>query len=155
MTTFLGPKVTETPTADEDGIALRTVHTEYNGYEYMKVHANGAVSAFQACVVDEAGEMTPITATLAAADHLVAVPQVAFADNDYGWALVKGTGSVNVAANCAANVALYATATAGRLDDAATANEIAGIRLTAAAGGAAADVACYFDHPHVVIGTFA
>ncbi|WP_135210367.1 hypothetical protein [Vitreimonas flagellata] len=155
MTHLLGPKVTETPTTDEDGIALGTIYTHYNGYQYMKVHANGAITIYDAVVVDEAGEAFAITKA-AAEDYggrRVGVAQVAFADNDYGYILTKGVGSVNALTSCAADVQLYTSGTTGHLDDAdASQHAITGIRLTTAVGGGGAAAAPMFiDNAQVII----
>jgi hypothetical protein len=151
MSHLLGVNVADTPANDADGIALGTISETYDGKAFIKVRANGSFTAGQVGVVDEAGEFTPMTTTIAAADApRVAVAQVAFSDNDYGWAQIYGVGVVSVLANCAANVPLYSTATAGSLDDTATTAEITGIRTTAANGGSTAAVACYMDHPRAI-----
>lgn len=75
----------------------------------------------------------------------VCIPQVAFAANEYGWMIYHGRSDVRVAASAAvsANANLNSTATAGQLDDDATAGAeiIEGVNLTAANGVAAGLVA--------------
>jgi hypothetical protein len=73
----------------------------------------------------------------------VGIAQVAFADNDYGWVLRKGQGTVLVLASCAADVGLYTSASAGYLDDAtASLTLISGIVLTASRGTTAGSALC-------------
>lgn len=150
---LIGGKLTDTP-ADTSTPDFRvgTRLTDHRGYEYLFVHANGAIAQYDAVVVDEAFEAYAITAALATDHPTAAVAQVAFADNDYGWVLTRGVGQVNGLANCAAEVQLYTSATAGALDD-ADASQIAviGIRLSAAVGGSAAAAACYLDNPKTVV----
>jgi hypothetical protein len=80
------------------------------------------------------------------------IPQIAFASGAFGWALVgPGNGVVSVLANCAIDVLLYSTATAGSLDDAsASAKVVVGIKLTTANGGSTANVACQLSSKLVI-----
>lgn len=149
----LGANVSDTPSTNDSGHALGTRYTDQRGYEYLYVHANGAIGQYDAVVVDEAFEAYAITAALATDHPTVGVAQVAFADNDYGWVLTRGVGEVNALTSCAAEVQLYTSGTAGSLDD-ADASQVAviGIRLSTAVGGGGADsVACYLDQPKTVV----
>lgn len=154
----LGASVSETP-ADSDadkfergGHAVGTRYTDHRGYEYIYVHANGAISQYDFVVFDETFEAYELTTALAIDHPSGGVAQVAAADNDYLWLLVKGVGQVNALALCAAEVQLYSSGTAGHLDDAdASQHAIIGIRLSAAVGGAPASAACYLDNPKTVV----
>ena len=69
----------------------------------------------------------------------------------YGWAQVYGIGGVSVLASAVLNTTLNTTATAGALDDDATAGSevIDGLVLAATNGGAAAVVNAYLNYPFV------
>lgn len=146
MSYLLGVDVTATPSTDEDGHRLGAIFTAHTGYEYMKIHANGAITQYDAVMVDEAGEGYALTKA-GAEDYAyrIGVAQVAFADNDYGWVLTKGVGQVNALTSCAADAQLYTSGTAGHLDDAdASQHAIHGVRLTTAVGGGGAAAAAMF-----------
>lgn len=146
----LGVAVTETPsdstTADTrfeiGGHKLGTVHEDHRGYRYMFVHAAGAITQYAVVSIDESYEAAMLTDTLAKTGKPCGVAQVAFAENDYGWVLVRGQGSVLVLAQCAADVGLYSSASAGYLDDGtASLTLISGI-IADASTSAAGAVAC-------------
>lgn len=124
------------------------------GNEYVYVQASGAIDQYDCVVVDEAGQAASatVTTTATAFGDMAGAPQVALADNEYGWVQIFGVGEVNVLISCAANIAINSTATAGTLDDDATsgAEVIAGITLTVAEGGSGTDsIACQFNYPTV------
>lgn len=113
------------------------------------VQANGAISQYDAVKIDNDGQAFSITTTISGVEPTaVGIAQIAFADNDYGWVWIgEGGGSgrgikVNVLADCAADVKLYTTATAGALDDTAT-DLIAGLTIVSTNGGSTAAVECY------------
>ena len=67
---------------------------------------------------------------------VICIPQVAIADNAYGWGLIFGSGLARAGAAVAVGGQVSAHSTAGRLDDAAT-NEIgpaAWVEAASAAG---------------------
>ena len=110
-----------------------------DGNCYIYVRANGAVAAYAACTIDEAFDVAELTTTTAGSKpQTVVVPQLAMADNEYGWAVIKGVSfSVLALTLCAADVKVYTTATAGAIDDTAT-TLIQGLRLNATVGGSTA-----------------
>lgn len=115
-----------------------------DGNTYVYVQASGAVAAYAACALEETHEVRELTTTISGAQPTtVVVPQVALADNEYGWAVKRGDAfSVLAAASCAADVKVYTTATAGVIDDTSSSHDlIQGLRLTAANGGSQAAVA--------------
>ena len=152
MSTLLGVDVTATPsdsTTNNDKYSTDTthklgqVHRDHRGYEYIYVHANGAITQYAVVSIDETYEATMITNTLAATAQGVGVAQVAFADNDYGWVQIRGQATVLVLASCAADVVLYTSASAGYLDDTATAlTVINGIVLTSSRSASAGSAPC-------------
>lgn len=99
---------------------------------YMYVRADAAITQYDAVKIDDDYECTPITTAISGAEPTaVGIAQVAFADAEYGWVVVKGSGTVNVLSSAAADVKLYTTTTAGSLDDTAT-DLVQGVKLTAA-----------------------
>lgn len=122
--------------------ALGTTVKLEEGGEAIYVQANGALTGegyvalidkdFQAALVDTTNSAT-------AFGLRVGVAQIAFVDNDFGWLVTKGETLVRVAANCAANVRLNTTGTAGQIDDDGTGGSeiVLGAALTVARGGTA------------------
>lgn len=142
----------DTPTTNEAGFALGTRHEDHRGYEYIYVQANGAITQYDFVVFDEAFDAYAVTAALGEDHPSGGVAQVAFADNDFGWILVRGVGQVRALANCVAETQLYTSGTAGALDDAdASQRAVIGIRLSATNGASTAAVACYLDHPKTIV----
>lgn len=145
---------TATPTTDRKQALLATM-TDESGKVWVYVQASGAITgAGYACVIDETGQavMATTTTTASAFGDRVGIPEAAFADDEYGWLQIYGPSSVLGAASCAANTAINSTATAGTLDDDATAGAevIAGVVLTAAVGaGGAATAAAMLNYPTV------
>jgi len=112
----LGVDFTLTPTTAEFDLGTCVMGTD--GTKWVYVQASGAITQYDAVGIDENYQAAALTKALADAGHQVGYAQVAFADNDYGWIACAGSNvSVRVAASCAADVALYTTATAGVLDD--------------------------------------
>lgn len=106
-------------------------------YEYIKADEDLAAGATVA-IREDYGAVELTTTVSGSVPTSVGVPQVAIANDKYGWAVRKGSGfQVLAAASCAADVTLYTTATAGVVDDAAT-DKISGLRLDATNGGSQA-----------------
>lgn len=109
------------------------------GKEYVYVQANGAITANDVVILTEAFQADQIDTTNSAGaiGDKVAVAPATFADDDYGWVQIYGACTVNVATSAAANTKLNTTATAGRIDDDATAGAetILGLVTTAAESG--------------------
>ena len=132
-------------TVDSDGkiagddptvaVAAGTLAYSPNGGLYVCIQADGAVGQYQACQIYGNWQAAAITTTNGTEAVKICIPQVALANNEYGWGLVWGNGQLEVGANCAANAQLYTTGNGGRLDDGATAIHISGAQLTAARGG--------------------
>ncbi len=94
-----------------------TVVNLSDGGQACYVQATSEISQF-ACVLIGAGASARMsTTTLAVATKRVGFAQCSIASAFYGWVQLGGTPKVNLAANCAPNVPLFTTATAGVLDD--------------------------------------
>jgi hypothetical protein len=90
-------------------------------------------NAYQALLLD-----TDVAATVQLGNK-IGVIDVAFADNDYGWAQVYGPCGIRTEQDAAANVLLAATGDAGQVDDAGAGPGglyIEGMFLHTATGGA-------------------
>lgn len=124
---------------------------------YMYVLAGGAITGSgYVCDVDGSTfsavmSTTTTTAPAAGAGKSVGVARAAIASGSYGWLQVYGQGIVRVAANAAIYTNLNSTATAGQLDDDATAGAevIDGIVMDAAVGGSAGTAAAWINWPRV------
>lgn len=134
----VGVDLTATPTTIEH--TLGEMHTGTDGTMWVYVQANGAIAQYDFVGIDENYQAACLTDAMAGDGWIIGAAQVAFADNDYGWVAIKGSNiSGNVLVSCAADVALYGSATAGSLDDSSTTGtvKIEGVVAVAAVGTAA------------------
>lgn len=94
-----------------------------DGQEYVYVQAGAAISTTTdqpfALAIDENFQAVKLTKALALVGHMIAwAPEQIIADNAFFWAIKKGTNfNIKVGVSCAADIALWTTATAGVLDD--------------------------------------
>jgi len=119
--------VAGTGTNSDEGndFALGTIVEGTNGTEFMYVHASAAVTQYDVVGIDEDFEAAPLSKDMADDGWTIGLSQVAAADNDFFWVALKGAGGTdglqaNVLTSCAADVALYTSATDGSLDDSST-----------------------------------
>ncbi len=131
-------------------------HTDEDGRAWLYVQANGAIVINAACVITEAGQAAEasVTTTATARGDAVGIATAAFADNEYGWLAVYGTGTdilVLVSASAAANVPLNSTATDGELDDDGSvgAEVIDGLVIITADGGSGSAIQAELNWPTV------
>ena len=125
-------------------------------YVYVQDSGSGITGDGYIALVD-GGNWTAVMATTttsapgAGAGKLAGAARAAIAASGYGWLQVFGAGTVRVSASCALGTIVNTTATAGQLDDDATAGSevVDGIMLTTANGGAAATAAGFFNYPKV------
>jgi hypothetical protein len=125
--------------------------------EFMAVlfGTGGATGAGYACLIDADGgsvmASTTTSAPGAGAGKRVGVAMAAATVGQAGWVQIYGNTDLRVAANAALGTILNTTATAGQLDDDATAGAevIDGITLMVANGGAAGNVEASLDYPSV------
>jgi hypothetical protein len=121
---------------------------EVKGATWQYLLADGAIVAYDAVVIQNDFDASPLTTALSAAGPRgIGVAQFAVADNEYFWCPVGPFGpyredgstkfKVNALASCVTDVKLYTTATAGSVDDTAT-DLIAGLLLTETIVGAEA-----------------
>lgn len=153
MTTLIGAHPTFTTADQRHGLGDRTV--DHNGNTYVYVQASGAITQYDAVGIDEDYQAAALTDTLAGAGHVIGFAQVAFADNDYGWVAIDGTGiRCRVAGSCAADAGLFSFTTSGVLDDATSAGaiEIHGVVAVAANGAGTDDVEIIARAPYAARG---
>ena len=106
---------------------LGTIGYAPGGGMYVVVKAMGAIDKGGFCLLKERFEVQQATTARATHAFSCAIPQVELADNEYGWALVWGEGSVVGAAIAANAQELSTSGTAGRVDDTDTAGRIGGL----------------------------
>lgn len=138
-----GVNLTETTTKQYH--QLGTVHETESGDVYIYAQADGAVTAFDVYNLVPGTWQIDAPADVAAnpanAHNIHAcVPQVAFADNEYGWVFVgpgQFTADTDTTGVAGANDIIYVSATAGKLSSGATAAFLPGVHTTAAITGEA------------------
>lgn len=155
---LIGIDPTVTSTTPTYGLGDIGANTTAAGTKiYMYVRASGAITG-AGYVVDIDGSAftavmstTTTTAPGAGQGKAVGVAPLAFAASDYGWVQVYGPCVIRVAASCAAYTQLNSTATAGQIDDDASAGAevINGAALDVANGGAAGTAAGWINWPTV------
>lgn len=140
---ILGVKFDTPTTSPEFQLGERVTATD--GSVWVYVQASGAIDLKDFVGIDETFQAAALTKGIADDGYTIGVaPVVAFANDEYGFVCIAGSGSSlegNVKANCAADVALYTSGTAGHLDDESSGQtKIDGVVATEAAGGADAAV---------------
>jgi hypothetical protein len=106
--------------------------------EYMYVRANGAVAQYACGEIDATYDFTDLSSsdvTAGTEPMMAGVAQVAFADNEFGWVVISGSGTVlcTTGGSAAADVRMYLTISDGILDDVVLTNAcVEGLKLTAA-----------------------
>lgn len=153
MSFIIGADTSATSTTALHSLGSLTQTDDGKIYEYVQADGTGC-SAGDCVIISEAGVIDQATTTSsapAAGQGLAAaVAEIAFAASAYGWVLVKGaTAALNVGSSCAVHTNLNTTASAGRLDDDATAGAevIDGITTTGAESGNSATA--YVHYPKV------
>jgi hypothetical protein len=135
----LGVDIDNVETVSIPQHALGTCVPGNDGTEWMFVQASTAITVNMTVGIDENFAARPITTADAQDGWNIGFAQVAFAANNFGWLAIKGSGAnidLRIAVNCAADVALYTSATAGILDDTSTSFEqIKGIVATESGTG--------------------
>lgn len=119
-------------------------------FQYCNVLS--AISTYNCVGIDENGDASNITTTLAATVFMAGVAQTSIAVSCYGWIQRQGKMIVNVAAQCQDFVPLFTTGTPGVLDDQTISNcLVLGLNIytsssnaTAATGVCAAPMQIFF-----------
>jgi hypothetical protein len=153
---IISPLVTQklTSSSDVQKHELGTiVHTDCGGVaEY--VYAISELSQYAFSIIFDGGTAQMATTTLAndasAGSKKIGCPQASIASAHYGWAMRQGVFVGRFSDDCADQVPLFTTATAGELDDATVSNcLVAGVYLNTTASLATA-LTCYAATPMYV-----
>ena len=153
MTIHTTPFVIPPLTSNEStaGIATGTVVATSDGGQAVYVQASSEIAQYNAVAV--AVDYTVVNATTAALTQAtgtgrqIAFAQTSIASGNYGWVQTSGRPKCKLAANCADRVALFATSTAGTLDDAVVSGaQVDGAVFRTSAAGAGTAVAV-IDRP--------
>ena len=144
----LGVKVDRVDASAAFSVGTRKPGNEASEWVYVEVAS--AISQYDAVMINQSSKAVPLTTTNSASSKMVGFAQVSMASGQYGWVALQGTNlSVKLAANCAPNVRLYTTGTAGVLDDAiVSAGLIQGVIATVTISNATA-VAIIAHNPHI------
>ena len=123
----LGVKVDRVDASAAFSVGIRKAGNEASEWVYVEV-ASG-IDKYDAVMINQSSKAVPLTTTNSASSKMVGFAQVTMASGQYGWVALQGSNlTTKLAANCAPNVNLYTTATAGVLDDASVADGyIAGV----------------------------
>lgn len=141
-----------------DTTAAHTLGTRVTGNDnsvFVYCQAFGAVTgAGYVVLINEdfsQADLIETTNSATAFGQNVGVAKATLANDEYGWFQISGTTSFRGLASAAANTALNTTATAGALDDDATAGSevINGIAFTTAVGGSAGNAEGILNFPTV------
>lgn len=156
---IMGIDPTRVTSTSEFGLGQRGGINSSEGYkEYIYVKADGTgitadgyVCDFDASTFIASMSTTTTTAPGTGAGKPVGVARAAFTASYFGWLQIYGSGIVQVGASCAAYTRLNSTATAGQIDDDATASSeiIDTIVLDVARGGTAGTAAGWIQYPKV------
>ena len=148
----LGRDYTAADITSGRGHAVGETHIDSDGKEYTFVKASSAIAQYDAVWIKSTHEAIPGTAAAFQTSGRFAVAQVAITLDQYGWVQHRGNAILSVLGSCAANAALYMSATAGHLDDATLSVNVLGITLLSAEASSMA--ACFMDNvvisPHAL-----
>lgn len=148
----LGRDYTTTYASNEAIASLGEFDHGVDGTIWMFVRAAADIAQYQCVSIDENYEASLVTQTAVAAGHKIGFAQIAISDDQHGWVAVSGSNiSHTCLKSCAADADLYATASAGFLDDAvSTGHLIHGVvavgTATSGAGGEALEIIATFPH---------
>lgn len=125
-------------------------------YIYVQADASGITGDGFVALVDASSFQATMASTTSSAPgtgagKLAGCARAAIAANGFGWLQIFGAGTVRTLASAVAYTILNTTATAGALDDDATAGSevIDGMVLDVATGGAPASTAGFLNYPKV------
>lgn len=134
-----------------------------NNSVYMFARAGSTIAAYDAVIFTTLGDSAsttptpnavPLTIAGASATYgpnMIGIAQTAIASANYGWIALNGSRlKVNCLIACQPKLPLFATATAGSLDDTTvSAAEVAGIIINTSATSASAPLA-FVNWPHII-----
>jgi hypothetical protein len=131
------------------GFGVGDRRIDHAGNTWVYVQASSSLTIYDAVRVKSDYKAAQLTIDTGKQAVEVAFAQVAFEVGDFGWVMATGRPTVKLAAACEKQVALYATATGGVLDDATVSTMIQGVVATTSSTNAAAGVACVAQFPTI------
>ena len=131
------------------GFALGSLIHSPDGNVYICVQADGAIAQYDLCAL-EAGFQIDQAGTGDAAGSQYCIPQVAMSNNQYGWALICGSGRVKASGAAVTNSNFGTIAGAGTVSTGSTTDTVAGLSYPADSGTAARNIACHVMFPKKV-----
>jgi hypothetical protein len=150
MITALGQKLTAVSTTQKHVLGERCIEKDANGVTNEYIYLKGVASTAIGSAVNFY-PLTFVTALLTKAEtdklYPVAVAMAATVANTYGWYQIKGVASIALLVNCAKEVALYTSATAGSIDDDSTTQTKLNRTVALATITTAAVTKCWIDYP--------
>lgn len=154
MTTLIGAITSAVQTSAEWAVSGKSFTpgrrmTDRNGAEWVYVQASASLTIYDAVAIKADYKAKQLTLDGAKAAVEVGFAQVAFEVGSYGWVQVTGHPLINLAADCDKELALYATATGGVLDDATTSAMIQGVVCTTSVTGATTAATCVAQFPTI------
>ena len=149
---LIGGNVTQTTTASVNAtegkaFGLGNRREDALGNEWVYVVASSSITAYDAVRIQSDWKLGQLTIDTAKEAVEVGFAQVAFAPGDYGWVMTKGRPLVRLAADADKELALYATAVGGVVDDATTSAMIQGLVCTTSVTGAVTAATCVAQFP--------
>jgi hypothetical protein len=154
MTAMIGAILTNAYSATDManqgvGFGLGDRYVDASGNEYIFVQASGAVPQFDAVHIGTNYVAQALSQALGATGQAIGVAVATLTSASFGWAQIKGNGTVNVLQTCSASTALFTSATAGKLDDTAAGNtKVAGIVINSNQTVAAAAPCVIATYPY-------
>ena len=133
---------TKTDGTEGPGMAPGALGYSPDGAMFLCVKAKAAIAQYDLCRLEDGFEANKVTNT-DPAGVILCIPQVAIADNAYGWALVAGAGRVKSGGSVGANAGLKVGAD-GQVIATANNDTIHGIYMTAADGSSNGPCVCMF-----------
>jgi hypothetical protein len=122
-----------------------------DGADYVYTRAASTVAAGDVVSILVDGTVAPLTTVNASVGSAIGFAQTAIASASFGFVALRGPNlQVNVLANCAPEVMLFTTATAGHLDDTTvTLGLVEGVMTQAAATSNATAHTAICAYPHI------
>ena len=153
MAYVIGGKDNSTITSAEltqgKGFTVGNRRTDEAGQQWVYIQASASLTQYDAVAIKANYKGLQLTLDGAKAAIEVGFAQVAFDVGDYGWVQVTGRPLIRLAADCDKELALYATATGGVLDDATTSAMIQGVVCTTSVTGATTAATCVAQFPTI------
>jgi hypothetical protein len=147
MTNLIGVAPETAGTTATHGVGDQ--YTDHDGNSWVYVQASSSLTIYDAVRIKADYKVAQLTIDTAKQAAEVGFAQVAAAIGDYLWVMQGGRPQIRLAADCDKELALYATATGGVLDDATTSSMIQGVVCVTSVTGATTAATCVSRFPTV------